>query len=183
VNLYESQKELHTVLVHQAADALIYRAAAELVNRAVDDALTSLDRISSTRSLTADRISSTRSLTLSPHEALERCVVCRTFPCECRDDVEDECMVCNEVPCIRNDPCTRSLTAVLDLQCFWTQWYDCSRLILNHRLLAVCQKLFSQDPLQRVILHYQLASLVISFAQNNTRWLISRLGGHLSMPS
>ena len=102
VNLYESQKELHTILVQQEADALIYRAAAELVSRAVDDALTSLDRISSTHSLTAGRFSSTRSLTLSPHEALKRCVVCRSFPCKCRDDVEDECMICNEVPCVCN---------------------------------------------------------------------------------
>ena len=31
---------------------------------------------------------------------LKCCTVCRTTPCKCADDVEDECNVCNEVPCI-----------------------------------------------------------------------------------
>ena len=39
-------------------------------------------------------------LSLQDVEALKCCAVCRTSPCKCRDDVEDECMVCNEIPCV-----------------------------------------------------------------------------------
>ena len=96
IDLFNSQTELRDSSICRAAAAV----AAELVSHAVESALTSLDRFSSTRSLTTDRISSTRALTVSPHEALKRCVICRAYPCKCRDDVEDECMVCNQVPCV-----------------------------------------------------------------------------------
>jgi len=28
-----------------------------------------------------------------------RCSICRSGPCKCADDVEDECTLCNNVPC------------------------------------------------------------------------------------
>ena len=57
------------------------------------------------------------SLSLPAVEALKCCTVCRTSPCKCRDDVEDECMVCNEVPCVCNLSALQLVTGTRHLNC------------------------------------------------------------------